>query len=49
MRQKITLLVSLTSALALLLSACGAPAQATPDLAGMSTAVEQTVEARLTK
>lgn len=45
MQQKIYVLFSLMTALALLLSGC---AQPTPDVAGISTAAAQTVEARFT-
>ena len=48
MRPKIFVLISITTALALLLSACGG-SQPTPDAAAISTAAALTVEARFTQ
>jgi hypothetical protein len=49
MRQKYTVLISIAAGLAWLLSACGAGAQPTPDVAAISTVAAQTVEARFTQ
>jgi hypothetical protein len=49
MRHKITILISIVTALGMLLSACGAEASPTPDAAAISTAAAQTVEARFTE
>ena len=48
MRQKFLGIVSIAASLALFLSACGGAAQPTPDVAAISTAAAQTVEARFT-
>jgi hypothetical protein len=48
MKHTVYVLTSTLAALALLLSACGAGPQSTPDAAAISTAAAQTVEARFT-